>query len=44
MTSSLEFREFENKNAVVVGIGNSGCDSAVELRYEKCLSNSKIIF
>ncbi len=25
--------DYENKTAVVVGIGNSGCDAAVELRF-----------
>ena len=34
MTSQLELTQFEDKTAVVVGIGNSGCDSAVELRFE----------
>ena len=35
MTSLLDFQEYEDKTAVVVGIGNSGCDSAVELRFEE---------
>ncbi|XP_054152421.1 dimethylaniline monooxygenase [N-oxide-forming] 2-like [Oppia nitens] len=29
--SQLNLKEYENKTAVVVGIGNSGCDVAVEL-------------
>ena len=34
MTSQLELAEYEDRNAVVVGIGNSGIDCAVELRFE----------
>ncbi len=30
---------YENKTAVVVGLGNSGCDVVTELRFE-CLSKN----
>jgi cation diffusion facilitator CzcD-associated flavoprotein CzcO len=30
---------YENKTAVVVGLGNSGCDAATELRFE-CFSKN----
>ncbi|CAG2118025.1 unnamed protein product, partial [Medioppia subpectinata] len=33
IVSHWDLKEYEDKTAVVVGIGNSGCDSAVELRF-----------
>jgi hypothetical protein len=37
---------YENKKAIVVGLGNSGCDAAVKLRFHFLLNNvfSEILF
>lgn len=39
MPSLTQLLQYENKNAVVVGIANSGCDAAVELRSAKIDGN-----